>query len=56
VILDGANRRVQLLPLNIANFVFSTATVSTALGKHYSNRLRGRRTVDQDTAFPRWRW
>jgi hypothetical protein len=42
VILDGAHRRVRLLPLNIANFVFSTATVSTALGKYYTNRLRGR--------------
>jgi cellulose synthase/poly-beta-1,6-N-acetylglucosamine synthase-like glycosyltransferase len=42
VILDGAQKRVRLLPLNIANFVFSTATVSTALGKYYTNRLRGR--------------
>lgn len=42
VILDGAHRRVRLLPLNITNFVFSTATVSSALGKYYTNRLRGR--------------
>ncbi|HWP85361.1 MAG TPA: glycosyltransferase family 2 protein, partial [Terriglobia bacterium] len=42
VILDGAHRRVRLLPLNIANFVFSTAAVSGALLRYYTNRLRGR--------------
>jgi cellulose synthase/poly-beta-1,6-N-acetylglucosamine synthase-like glycosyltransferase len=42
VILDGTQKRVRLLPLNIANFVFSTATVSAALGKYYFNRLRGK--------------
>jgi cellulose synthase/poly-beta-1,6-N-acetylglucosamine synthase-like glycosyltransferase len=42
VLLDGANRRVRLLPLNIVNFVFSTATVTTALGRFYVNQLRGR--------------
>ena len=39
VILDGAQRRVRLLPLNIANFAFSTATVSMALAKYYISRL-----------------
>jgi cellulose synthase/poly-beta-1,6-N-acetylglucosamine synthase-like glycosyltransferase len=42
VILDGSRSRVRLLPLNIANFVFSTAAVSTALGRYYTNRMRGR--------------
>lgn len=42
VILDGAHRRVRLLPLNIGNFVFSTATVSMALAKYYSGRILGR--------------
>jgi cellulose synthase/poly-beta-1,6-N-acetylglucosamine synthase-like glycosyltransferase len=42
VLLDGAGRRVRLLPLNVANFVFSTATVTAALGKYYANRARGR--------------
>ena len=42
VLLDGAGRRVRLLPLNIANFLFSTATVTAALGKYYAARSRGR--------------
>ena len=42
VILDGARSRVRLLPLNIGNFVFSTATVSMALAKYYSGRMLGR--------------
>ena len=42
VLLDGAGRRVRLLPLNIANFLFSTATVTAALGKYYASRVGGR--------------
>jgi len=42
VLLDGAGRRVRLLPLNVANFLFSTATVTAALGKYYAGRVRGR--------------
>ena len=42
VLLDGAGRRVRLLPLNIANFLFSTATVTAALGKYYVSRAGGR--------------
>ncbi|MBI4460037.1 MAG: glycosyltransferase [Acidobacteria bacterium] len=38
-ILDGVEDRVRLLPLNVANFVFSTATVSAALGKYYVWRV-----------------
>ena len=40
-ILDGVTRRVRLLPLTLANFVFSTATVSAALGKYYARRAWG---------------
>ena len=43
VILDGAQSRVRLLPLNIGNFVFSTATVSLALLKYYASRIVGLR-------------
>ncbi|MBI3894468.1 MAG: glycosyltransferase family 2 protein [Acidobacteria bacterium] len=39
--LDGVQRRVRLLPLNLANFVFSTMTVSIALGKYYASRVWG---------------
>ena len=39
VILDGAQRRVRLLPLNIINFAFSTVTVSAALAKYYFGRI-----------------
>ena len=42
VVLDGTHRRVRLLPLNLANFVFSTATVTIALLKYYGRRLFGR--------------
>jgi cellulose synthase/poly-beta-1,6-N-acetylglucosamine synthase-like glycosyltransferase len=42
VILDGARQRIRLLPLNIVNFIFSTATVSRALGKYYGGRILGR--------------
>ena len=42
VLLDGAGRRVRLLPLNVANFLFSTTTVTVALGKYYAGRVRGR--------------
>jgi len=55
VILDGAHRRVRLLPLNIANFVFSTATVSSALGRYYTNRLRGREPGEQWIKTQRFR-
>jgi hypothetical protein len=41
VILDGAQRRVLLLPLNIANFVFSTVAVTAALAKYYFQRIAG---------------
>jgi len=41
-LLDGAGRRVRLLPLNVANFVFSTVTVTGALAKYYASRARGR--------------
>ncbi|MCZ6751255.1 MAG: hypothetical protein O7E51_05435, partial [Acidobacteria bacterium] len=41
VILDGAHHRVLLLPLNIANFLFSTLTVSLALAKYYGGRILG---------------
>ena len=40
-LLDGAGRRVRLLPLNVANFLFSTTTVTAALGKYYASRVRG---------------
>ncbi len=43
VILDGAHHRVRLLPLNIANFLFSTVTVSLALAKYYGGRILGLR-------------
>jgi len=42
VILDGARQRIRLLPLNIANFVFSTATVSLALARFYARWFLGR--------------
>ncbi len=42
VILDGSSKRVRLLPLNIANFIFSTAAVSGALARFYTNMFRGR--------------
>jgi len=42
VILDGTRRRVRLLPLNIGNFVFSTAAVTMALLRYYFGRLRHR--------------
>ncbi|MBI4463184.1 MAG: glycosyltransferase family 2 protein [Acidobacteria bacterium] len=41
-ILDGARQRIRLLPLNITNFVFSTATVSLALARYYARRILGR--------------
>lgn len=40
VVLDGATRRLRLLPLNIANFVFSTATITVALARFYSARTQ----------------
>ncbi|MBI4465767.1 MAG: glycosyltransferase family 2 protein [Acidobacteria bacterium] len=42
VLLDGTQRRVRLLPLNIANFLFSTVAVSLALAKYYVSRALGR--------------
>ena len=42
VLLDGVGRRVRLLPLNVANFLFSTAAVTVALGKYYASRAGGR--------------
>ena len=42
VVLDGGHQRVRLLPLNLANFVFSTATVTLALLKYYERRFFGR--------------
>jgi len=39
VILDGTRHRVRLLPVNILNFAFSTATVSVALVKYYLGRI-----------------
>ncbi len=42
VILDGAHQKIRLLPLNIVNFIFSTATVSVALAKYYGGRILGR--------------
>ena len=41
VLLDGGGRRVRLLPLNVVNFLFSTVTVTAALGKYYANRALG---------------
>ena len=41
VILDGTHRRVRLLPFNIANFLFSTVTISLALIKYYGGRILG---------------
>ena len=41
VLLDGAERRIRLLPLNVANFLFSTTTVAVALVKYYAGRARG---------------
>ena len=41
VLLDGAERRIRLLPLNVANFLFSTTTVAVALVKYYVGRARG---------------
>lgn len=43
VILDGAQRRVRLLPLIIGNFVFSIATVNLALTKYYCSQIIGYR-------------
>ena len=42
VILDGGRRRLRLLPLNIANFLFSTTTVTLALAHYYAGRVQGR--------------
>jgi len=55
VILDGSRSRVRLLPLNITNFIFSTAAVSTALGRYYTNRMRGREPGERWVKTERFR-
>ncbi len=55
VLLDGSKGRVRLLPLNIANFIFSTAAVSTALGRYYTNRMRGREPGERWVKTERFR-